>query len=250
MLRSLRVMWLTWTVPESRRLTARPAGAGADALVVPSGQPLYESLTAQFVVFHRIAKGLSEVGHSGYLRFLGDGVNAIVLLRSGRIVDCVLREGDSIVTDLEALQALERRVDGGEGTLDVVELEPALVDGLHLLATGTDVQPELRSSWVRLEALVEHLEEIGFTGSVTVEAAAGVGAIILDRGRRVAAFRAGSAAREDSWAACQELSRDRQARFRLRGVEGATEPVRSPVAQAVTDALNSDLPQADSADLE
>lgn len=235
-------MWLTVTMPDPRPLTARPADALPDSLVLPRGRLLYESLTTRFVVFHRVVSGLAGVGHTGYLRYLAEGVNAIVLLRSGRVVDCRARVGKGVLTDLEALQEIERRVDAGEGTLDVIELDPEVVDGLHLLASGIEIQPELRSSWVRLEGFVDYLDEIEFSGSLTVQAVGGTGAILFDRGQVIAAYSGDSITEEDGLRSFLQLCQDGLARLSLRGAAGPGIAEGSPVAKAVADVLSRSRP--------
>src|SRR2546423_11931473 len=76
---------------EMAELKRRPEDAGDDALLVPSGVPLYESLSARFLAFDRLLSTLGQGGYSGFVRVLGPRVNAILLFRNGKMIDCLWR---------------------------------------------------------------------------------------------------------------------------------------------------------------
>jgi len=77
-------------------LKKRPNDSGEDALLVPTGTPLYESLSAKLIAFDRLLSTLSQGGYSGYVRVLGSGVNSILLFRNGKMIDCLWRDRDGV----------------------------------------------------------------------------------------------------------------------------------------------------------
>ena len=60
---------------EMAELKRRPHDSGEDALLVPTGAPLYESLSARLIAYDRLVSTLGRGGYSGYVRVLGPGVN-------------------------------------------------------------------------------------------------------------------------------------------------------------------------------
>jgi len=203
-------------------LKRRPEDAGDDALLVPSGTPLYESLSARFVAFDRVIATLGQGGYSGFVRVLGPRVNAILLFRNGKMIDCLCREGDRRSEGETAVRRVEQLVHAGEAVIDIVELQPEMVDSLHHLASGAPTYPELYASWVNLEGLVDFLKQRGFTGSVTVQADAGGGVLMLRHGQLLGAFTTGS----------RELAPDEGQVLALGSDPRARIEVRSAVAQS------------------
>ena len=178
-------------------LRTRPHDAGEEALPLPSGSPVYESLTSRFIDFGRLRATLSETGYSGYVRLVAPRMHGVMLFRNGKIVDSLLREGEHTMTGPEALRAIERTVQEGNGVLDVVDLESDLVDGLHHLASGAPTYPDLRASWVNPDGLLKFLESRHFTGAVSVRAHDGAGVIMLHDGEVSGAFTTESRAMGD-----------------------------------------------------
>jgi hypothetical protein len=169
-------------------LRARPLDAGEEALPLPSGTPIYESLTTRFVDFDRLQRTLAETGYSGYVRLVAPGAQGVVLLRNGKVVDALHRRGSDILSGGSALAAIQRQVADGTGVIDVVNLDSELVDGLHHLASGAPTYPELRASWINPEGLLRFLEQGHFTGAVSIRAGRGGGVIMLHDGEVSGAF--------------------------------------------------------------
>src|ERR671939_1844092 len=113
---------------EMADLKKRPHDAGEDALLVPSGTPLYESLSARFVAFDRLMATLGQGGYSGFVRVLGPHVNAIMLFRNGKMIDCLWRDSERLTEGEAAVRKVESLVHGGDAVIDIVELQPEMVD--------------------------------------------------------------------------------------------------------------------------
>jgi len=148
-------------------LKKRPNDSGEDALLVPTGTPLYESLSAKLIAFDRLLSTLGQGGYSGFVRVLGSGVNSILLFRNGNMIDCLWRDRDGLNLGDPALAKAQALIQAGDAVVDVVDLEPEMVDSLHHLASGTQTYPEMFASWVNMEGLVEFLKQRNFTGTIS-----------------------------------------------------------------------------------
>jgi hypothetical protein len=196
-------------------LRARPIDAGEEALPLPSGTPVYESLTSRFVDFDRLRSTLAETGYSGYVRLVAPGAQGVLLLRNGKVVDSLHRRGTETLMGGSALAAIERQVMEGSGVLDVVNLDSELVDGLHHLASGAPTYPDLRASWVNPEGLLKFLETRHFTGAISVRAAGGGGVIMLHDGEVTGAFTTQSREMGDDAGAVVALCDDPEAHIEV-----------------------------------
>ena len=217
-------------------LKKRPHDAGDDALLVPSGTPLYESLSARFLAFDRVIATLGQGGYSGFVRVLGPRVNAILLFRNGKMIDCLCREGDSRVDGDAAVRRVEQLVHGGEAVVDIVELQPEMVDSLHHLASGAPTYPELYASWVNLAGLVTFLRQRGFTGSVTIQAEAGGGVLMLRHGELLGAFTTNSRELASEEGEVLALASDPQARIEVRSAAAQTREQRAEAHETEAEA--------------
>lgn len=227
-------------MPDAADLKNRPADSGEEALPLPTGTPLYEALTAKFIAFDRLLQTLAEVGGSGYIRLSAPSANGILLLRNGKVVDSLFRQGGQLRRGEAALAEIRRHVDEGSGVLDVVNLESALVDGLHHLASGQATYPELHASWVNGEGLVAFLQRQRFTGCLSVRAAAGGGVIMLSGGEVTGAFTTGSRELGPEPGPVLALCQDPEARIEVHGApQHPSRPDERPTAvgQAVSEMI-------------
>jgi hypothetical protein len=199
----------------------RPDDSGEEALPLPTGTPVYESLTTKFVAFERLLDTLADAGHSGYIKLVAPGTNGIVLLRDGRPVESLHRDGEQVRRGDAAIRAIQSAVESGAGVLDIIALDGPVVDGLHGVASGRTTYPELYASWVNAEGLVRYLREQGFTGSLIVTSAAGRGVIMLQAGSVAAAFTTSSRELAPDEREVLALCSDPEAKLEVRELEGA-----------------------------
>jgi hypothetical protein len=162
---------------------------GREAIPVPAGQVMYDSLKTSFVDFPRLITTLEREGHTGYVRLLTDTANGLLYFREGTALECVFDGGEN---DFErgkaALMRFNDEVTRGQGVLDVVGLSPELVDGLYELTVAEPIYSDLYASWVDMNALLKFLEERRLSGSLMVTANAGTGVIILTEGKLSGAY--------------------------------------------------------------
>ena len=197
-------------------LKQRPDDSGEDALLVPTGAPLYESLSARFIAYDRLLATLGQGGYSGYVRILGSGVNGILLFRNGKMIDCLWRDRDQLRQDEGAEASARSRLDSGDAVIDVVELQAELVDSLHHLASGAPTYPELYASWVNLEGLVAFLKERRFSGTVSVKSAATGGVLMYRQGDVEGAFTTDSRELSTDVSEVVKIGLDPEARIEVR----------------------------------
>src|ERR1700716_4556178 len=100
---------------EMADLKRRPQDSGEDALLVPTGAPLYESLSARFIAFDRLTSTLGQGAYSGYVRVLGPGVNGILLFRNGKMIDCPWRDHGELRQGEQAGARARNLMGSGEG---------------------------------------------------------------------------------------------------------------------------------------
>jgi len=173
---------------EMADLKKRPHDPGEDALLVPSGAPLYESLSARLISFDRLASTLGQGGYSGFVRVLGKGVNGILLFRNGKMIDCLWRDHDVLLQGEPAEAKARNLMESGEAVVDIVDLQAELVDSLHHLASGAATYPEMYASWVNFEGLVAFLKQQSFTGTISIKSSSGGGVLMLRHGELDGAF--------------------------------------------------------------
>lgn len=169
-------------------LKARPDNSAEDALPLPLGTVIYESLTCKFISFERMLESLGETRYSGFVRIAAPRANGVLLFREGTVLDCIHRGDEGLISGSPALTSIERHVAAGSGVIDVVGVSSELVDGLHHLASGVATYPELRASWINAPGLVRFLSEAGFTGAISIRTKAAAGVIMIAAGVVTGAF--------------------------------------------------------------
>jgi hypothetical protein len=223
---------------EEHHLRARPESSHEEALPLPSGTPLYESLTSRFIAFDRLLSTLADTRYSGYVRLVAPDGNGVILLRDGSVIDSLHRSGQTLLSGEEALRAVERSVETGAGVLDVVGLEGGLVEGLHHLASGVAAYPDMRASWVNIEGLVKFLQQRRFTGAISVRADAGAGVIMLDDGKVGGAFTTASRTMDADPAAVMAMCSDPEAQVEVHA--GQARPTEAPAAAGAAETASGD----------
>lgn len=225
---------MTWGVQRLTDFRTRPDDSGEEALPLPTGTAVYESLTTKFVAFDRLLDTLAEAMHSGYIKLVAPGTNGIVLLRDGRVIDSLYRDGDQVRRGDSAIRSIQEAVESGAGVLDIIALDGPVVDGLHGVASGKTTYPELYASWVNAEGLVHFLREQSFTGSLIVSAAAGRGVIMLQSGSVSAAFTTSSRELADDESDVLALCSDPEARLEVRELDASAGSNGTGLAGAVS----------------
>ena len=222
-------------------LKKRPTDSGEDALLVPTGAPIYESLSARLIAFDRLTATLGQGGYSGFVRVLGRGMNGILLFRNGKMIDCLFREHGALTTGAPAEATARKLMDSGEAVIDIVDLQAELVDSLHHLASGAPSYPDMYASWVNFPGLVEFLKERSFTGTVAIRSKAEGGVLMLSKGELTGAFTTSSRELSTDDSEVLALAHDKEARIEVRTANAERAQPRPEHAVAETPPVFSEV---------
>jgi len=121
----------------------------------PYGELMYDSLKTSFVDFPRLLTTLEREGYTGYIRLLADNASGLIYFRDGTALECVFDGGqDPVEQGKAALQLFSQEVARGQGVLDVVGLNPELVEGLFHVTVAQPIYSQLFAGWIDLEAFL------------------------------------------------------------------------------------------------
>jgi hypothetical protein len=179
-------------------LTAgRPAASGAPTAQVfgnpdappigelyplPTGKAVYEGLKSAFVDFPKLLRTLDNDKLTGYVRLAGDSFSGVLLLHDGHVLEALFSDGGQITQQIDAFQSVRRRMEAGEGLLDVIELSGETVVALAQLLTARPLFTGLLGRFINFDALLEYLAEEKIDGSLVVAGGTETGVILLRKG--------------------------------------------------------------------
>jgi hypothetical protein len=152
-----------------------------DLYPLPSGKPIYEGLKSAFVDFPKLLRTLDADKHTGYVRLDGADFAGVLLLHDGHVLEALFSAGELTQGD-RAFQNFRRRMERGEGLLDVIELSGETVVALAQLLTARPLFTGLLGRFVNFGALLEYLGEEKVDGSVVVTGGTETGVILLRKG--------------------------------------------------------------------
>ena len=155
---------------------------------VPLGKLIYESLTAGFVDFPKLLRSLGKDQHCGYVRLSGEGFSSVLLFSDGQVVEAIYDGEGDVATSKGAFSAFGDHIDEGEGVLDVISLSPEMVTGIYQLLTGPSLFEGLLARFVKAEALIEYLGEIGHSGALIARNESRAGIVIFRDGQVLGAY--------------------------------------------------------------
>jgi hypothetical protein len=207
---------------------ASPAGApqasSVGSLPIPSGHIQYEGLKSAFVDFPRLLRTLRTDRHTGFIRLITGADSGVILFRDGELVEAEAGPDGSAHGE-EAFSIFRRRMDTGEGLLDVVELDSDTVTSIARLLTGPPLFSGLLARFVNFPALLEYLAEEKLDGSVIVVGGSQTGVILLKQGDVLAAYTAESPTPQTGTDEVAALASERPARIEVRGDDTSREGI-------------------------
>jgi hypothetical protein len=187
---------------------------------LPAGKPVYESLKSAFVDFPKLLRTLEADGHTGYVRLDGGDFAGVLLLHDGHVMEALF-SGGMIDEGEPAFQQFRRRMDRGEGLVDVVELSGETVVALAQLLTARPLFTGLLARFINFEALLEYLAEEKVDGSLVVTGGTETGVILLRRGEIHGAYTQAQRELRDSAAGIAPLAAERSARIEVKAGAGS-----------------------------
>ena len=181
--------------PKRRRSDQRPGTRPPETMElypVPRGKLIYESLTASFVDFPKVLRSLGKDNHTGYVRLSGEGFDGVLLFSAGAVVESIYDAAGEVSTGKDAFDEFASHIEAGEGELDVIELSPELVTALYQLLTAPSLYERLMGRFIRADALLEHLSELGASGAVIVRSEGENGIVLFRDGQVLGSYTGGS----------------------------------------------------------
>jgi hypothetical protein len=191
-----------------------------DLYPLPSGKPIYEGLKSAFVDFPKLLRTLDSDKHTGYVRLDGADFAGVLLLHDGHVLEALFSAGE-LTQGERAFQNFRRRMERGEGLLDVIELSGETVVALAQLLTARPMFTGLLGRFVNFSALLEYLAEEKVDGSVLVTGGSETGVILLRRGQIHGAYTQSQRELSQSPATIDNLAGERTARIEVKAGAGS-----------------------------
>lgn len=207
--------------PASAQAAGSPYGATTTPTVfypLPTGRPLYEGLKSAFVDFPRLLRTLRADRHTGYVQLTGSGYKGVLILHDGQVREAISGDGDVSLGEPAFLQ-FRRHMDGGDGNLDVIELNGETVLSATQLFSAPPLFTGLLGRFINLEALLEYLVEEKVDGSVVVIGTE-MGVILLRQGAILGAYTESQRTLDQSTAAVAALAAERASRIEVKAGSG------------------------------
>ncbi len=191
-----------------------------DLYPLPAGKPIYEGLKSAFVDFPKLLRTLDADKHTGYVRLDGADFAGVLLLHDGHVLEALFSAGE-LSQGERAFQNFRRRMERGEGLLDVIELSGETVVALAQLLTARPMFTGLLGRFVNFSALLEFLAEEKVDGSVLVTGGSETGVILLRKGQIHGAYTQSQRELSQSPATIDNLAGERTARIEVKAGAGS-----------------------------
>ena len=203
----------------ARGTDKRPRARATEVMAlypVPIGKSLHMGLTAGFVDFPKLLRGLARDAHSGYVRLSGEGFTGVLLFSAGAVVEAIYDADGQVGTGTAAFASFSDRIDAGEGGLDVIELSPEMVTAIYQLLTLPSAYDTLLARFIKADALLEYLAEQNTSGAVLVRNKDSVGIVLFREGQILGAYTAGAREVSDSIAVVVAICEDPATEIEVR----------------------------------
>jgi len=197
----------------------------ADELAIffplPAGKAQYEGLKSAFVDFPRLLRTLRTDGHTGYVRLSNDDFSGVLLFHEGQLLHAVTTDGNGKMDDA-AFGIFRRKMDAGEGNLDVIDLSSEIVVALGQLFTAQLMYTGLLGKFVNFAALLELLSEERTSGAVIAVGAGDIGIILLRDGQILGSYSQHDSRLVSDPAEVSTIASEKTARIEVKSGSGAT----------------------------
>jgi Domain of unknown function (DUF4388) len=195
----------------------RSLSQGSDQLwPLPTGTPICRGLSSSLVDIAKVLRTIQSDRLTGYLALRGAGFAGVVTLDGGRVLGACFRDG--AVTDHElGLEQLRRRMERGDGVLDVAELRQETVLALSQLFASRPLLTGLRGRFVDFDQLLRYLSEERFEGGVVVESGSDTGVVLMCGGSLAGTYTSSQRDLTHSTFAVHGLAAQPPARIEVKG---------------------------------
>ena len=192
---------------------------------LPSGKAIYEGLKSAFVDFPKLLRTLDTDKHTGYVRLDGEGFSGVLLLHDGHVLEALHSEGTKIAQGVEAFQGLRRRMEAGQGLLDVIDLAGEIVVALAQLLTARPLFTGLLGRFINFDSLLEYLSEEKVDGSMVVTGGAEMGVILFRKGAILGSYTASNRDLSKEAGAITTLATERTSRIEVKSGSSAPQGI-------------------------
>jgi hypothetical protein len=206
--------------PTNQVFGAPDAPPLTDLYPLPSGKPIYEGLKSAFVDFPKLLRTLDSDKHTGYVRLDGADFAGVLLLHDGHVLEALFSAGELTQGD-RAFQNFRRRMERGEGLLDVIELAGETVVALAQLLTARPLFTGLLGRFVNFGSLLEYLAEEKVDGSLVVTGGTETGVILLRKGQIHGAYTQSQRDLVQNPGVIDTLGSERSARIEVKAGAGS-----------------------------
>jgi hypothetical protein len=196
---------------------------------LPAGRAQYEGLKSAFVDFPKLLRTLRGDQHTGYVRLIAPAFTGFLLFHQGRLFEARSSSADARSGEA-AFQAMRRSMDGGAGTLDVIDLATETVEALCLLHSAPLIYTGLLGRFVNFDALLAYLNEENLEGAAVVVGTTDVGIILLSRGRILGAYTQTNPALSTATTAVGKIATEKAARIEVRSGAGGVSAIDVEIA--------------------
>ncbi|MHB8508078.1 MAG: hypothetical protein ACYDGR_05435, partial [Candidatus Dormibacteria bacterium] len=184
---------------------------------VPLGRLVYEALSTGFVDFPKLLRSLSKEDHTGYVRLSSADFSGVLLFSAGAVVEAIYDGHGVVVVGKDAFKQFGAHIDDGQGVLDVIALTPEMVTAIYQLMTGPSHYEKLLARFVKVDALVEHLQETGHSGALIVKRDEHEGVVLFREGAMLGTYTESSREVAEDTAKVLELCTEPHAQIEVRG---------------------------------
>jgi Domain of unknown function (DUF4388) len=213
----------------------RPDAGGSEGpSPLPTGRPVCTGLSSSLVDVGKVLRTIQSDRLTGYLALRGSGFGGAVTLAGGRVLGACFHDG-AVTEDELGLEQLRRRMERGDGVLDVAELQRETVAALTLLLTARPLLTGLRGRFVDFDQLLRYLAEERFDGGVMVQGGSETGVVLMCRGVLAGAYTSSHRDLDHSTLAVHGLAAQPIARIEVRGRAASTPmvDVAAPVYELI-----------------
>ena len=191
---------------------------------LPSGKAIYEGLKSAFVDFPKLLRTLDSDKLTGYVRLDGADFSGVLLLHDGHVLEALYSDG-RLTQGLPAFQSVRRRMERGEGLLDVIELSGETVVALAQLLTARPLFTGLLGRFINFEALLDYLGEEKVDGSLVVAGGTETGVILLRKGAIHGAYTQSQRELQGQAGPVAALASERSSRLEVKAGAGTPEGI-------------------------